>query len=406
MAKDYVHKFLWKDHSQPFLTAWQLTLTDDEAIGLVGAVSVLLAFTQTRAWSLQRKAVKRIVRPIQLPGDEDKPLRYISQGEAVSGLIYYISTGRQTSAQIPRSMTSVSPWFGMVAIVNAVLFLGMGIAVPWLLTGGLETPIVQSKPWRQCNEFNPPQSAFWGYDAALAASRLWYDCWFNATGKEVRETCDRQRGFLMEHPKVHITLDADCPFAPEACHNRTAAIRLEYQNLTFRDFGFNREGYLGYSRRLTCSPLAPERYMYSTSGQHSYLALASVDNRRGQGLRLRFPDGRGPERSWGDGSNRQFHFHTRVFPWWPPISASSLHPDFTAPDALDGQQTFFYYSFDQDEAYVPDYDPIYSTRQTGSEPEFVDYEYRIIGCIEQHSFCYHENRMYALHALFQPGVPQ
>ncbi|KAK4205985.1 hypothetical protein QBC37DRAFT_462185 [Rhypophila decipiens] len=71
MAKDYVQKYLWRDYGQPFHLAWQITLTADEAVAFLAAVCVLITYTQTRTWSLARQTVIRIVRPIQLPDNDD-----------------------------------------------------------------------------------------------------------------------------------------------------------------------------------------------------------------------------------------------------------------------------------------------------------------------------------------------
>ena len=157
-TKDYVQRYLWHDYGQQFHSAWQLTLTGNEALAFLAFISVLVAYTQTRAWKLACLAVKRVTRPIQL-SDENEPdsLSHLTQREAILHSVTTLSLwfkGDQghvfSQALRHREMKSISPWFGAIAVGNLVIFLVLGILVPWALTGGLNPPLVQSRTWDGC----------------------------------------------------------------------------------------------------------------------------------------------------------------------------------------------------------------------------------------------------------------
>jgi len=268
MAKDYVQKYLWRDYGKPFSTAWQITLTADEAVAFMAMVCILITYTQAKTWRLARQAVIRIIRPIQLPdNDEPNSLLRLSQYDAMSRLLSNISPWWQRrSSTSSNGMTVTSPLFGTAAIVNTAIFVVMGVLIPWLLTGGLETPVVQSKPWNGCpvsgdiienTEYYYTPSWFTSNLNLYVSIEKYRQCWqslSNATPGQ--SSCSRVDGPIVDHPQVHTTYQpTSCRVAEQTCVKNMSEFRVDHESLTLRDYGLNVESALRHSRRLTCTPL-------------------------------------------------------------------------------------------------------------------------------------------------------
>jgi len=310
MTKDYVQKYLWRDYGQPFLTAWQITLTADEAVAFLAEVCVLITYTQAKTWSLARRAVIRFVRPIQLPLNDDDPrsLARLSQYDAMSRLFSDAMGAWRRSRQrnnmgmsLPSTntssvtMTKTSPLFGIVAMVNTTLFVIMGVLVPWLLTGGLETPIVQSRLGDGCsstvagldkylfNSFTPGGKGY-GTSETPETSNLYVageryrQCWqqkfmdegTGAGAKRKISSCARVDGPILDRPSIRISHQpASCTsFTNRTCLGQLSQFQLVQENLTLRDYGINvaNSATLLHSRRLTCTPL-PELPVFVVENQ-------------------------------------------------------------------------------------------------------------------------------------------
>ncbi|KAF4332665.1 hypothetical protein FBEOM_13536 [Fusarium beomiforme] len=389
-SKEYVQKYLWRDHGQPLQTAWQITLTDNEAIAFLALTTTLLAYTQTRAWVLARLAVIKLTRPIRL-SDEDEPgsLNKLTQKDAMVEM-FVSAAPRVFGRYAPRhnQMSSVSLWFGVVAMINIVIFFALSAVIPWALTGGLETPIVQSKTWDGCHPVNGSSYSDRGGTTADRAANIYRRCWFNTTG--ILDSCGRQNGIIFDRPTMHISQDIACPFVGAACHPNVRPIRLEHVNITLRDFGLNLKSSLLFSSRLTCTPLNLDHFITDGSGNTTWLQVSDqkllqyppaheFPNFR---KRLSYPDGRGPR------PNDTVKF------FWPERTPGLLvwltqYGDFDLEGGQShGEVLVLVYDAGLSRYSQSIDDPIYSAHVREFDVVYwPDYEYTMMGCLEQHRIC-------------------
>jgi hypothetical protein len=400
MSKGYVQKYLWHNHGLPFHKAWQITLTANEAIAFLAFVTALVAYAQTKAWRLACLAVKRITRPIQLP-DHDSPdsLQHLSQRDAI--LIFIVFSWRlirrqprPTTILLPNGMKSVSPWFGIAAVINLIAFICLGAVIPWVLTGGLGIPVIQSKAWDGCSHGMEANH----FEIAYRSSDNYRNCWHNHS--KIPEFCSQQDGALLDRPFMYESRNVSCPFQEIACQGDVQPLQLEYVNLTLREYGMNIFSRLLHSRRLTCAPLKLSRLIMQDSTGKTWLSFSKPYPSPHVELRLQLssPDGRtsdpwgpfdhftgleidkGPPRLrfWAAqasvNTNGSRYFHVRV------------RPEF---ERYDGQIVFLAFNAGWLRYGTPMDDPMYFAHLQYSQASVYapDYEYTALACLEQHQFC-------------------
>ena len=391
-AKLCVHKYLWRDYGRPLSGAWQLTFTDNEAIVILVLIAIALVFTQAEVWCLVRWAVRRYTRPIQLP-DDDIPgsLSKLTQREAVASLLSNIRArtrrfgGHSDVVASRPTMVSVSPWAGIAALINLAAFMALEAVVPWALTGGLETPIVQSKQGR-CDQgidqaWNQPRPGFY-------AANKYEKCWFNTSG--ISSACGRENGILFDRPGVQVSRDAPCPFAEAACHPDARPLQLDLVNISVRAVGLNIESDLQLSRRTVCAPLRLDRFISHQPDGTTWLEFGRTNEtmnlrnslpRPYMRQRLSSSDGRIKPSSdfrWAKGGYPDLRY-------WE-IWGDQIHPDLVATDE---EVLVIIYSPGRMVYDEPIHDPMYSAHQklTGVSLYFPDYEYTAMACVEQHRLC-------------------
>jgi len=173
-------------------------------------------------------------------------------------------------------MKSVSPWFGIIALGNLVVFLALGVLIPWFLTGGLETPVVQSRTWSGCYRYDGSNDLSGkGEKEAYLASNKYESCWFNTS--RIPDSCRWGENIILDRPTMHVSRNISCPFARRACYPDTQPLQLNHVNLTLRDYGLNFDSRLLHSRRLTCAPLKLENFITIDSDGTAWLLFARVD---------------------------------------------------------------------------------------------------------------------------------
>jgi hypothetical protein len=356
-------------------------LTNSEAIAFLASLAVLLAYAQTRVWNLARGGVRRLTRPIQLPDDSDPDsLTRISQKEAIISACSVLFNVCKTKSR-RRSMATISPWFGVAAILNLVAFASLGAVIPWALTGRLQTPVVQSQ---RCHTDIPRAARWTDEQTAYIANDKYQKCWFDKT--EGSDACAPENGILLDRPEMHVSRNITCPFHEAACSSETQPLQLEYINLTLRDVGLNVRSDLLLSRRLTCSPLNITHFLRNESDGSTWISLvnpASVVDEHDQlpylRQRLSSHDGRRPSRfgmHWLEGRTPDLRY-------WG-TSTDNAHPDLQRPDG-----DIFVLLYDAGRAVYthPVDDPIYSAHQHPNGPYLPDFEYTAMGCLEQHRIC-------------------
>jgi hypothetical protein len=159
-VQDYVFEGVWKNYSEQSLKRWTWTLSDSKALICFACLAALIAFAQTRAWVIIRYVVYQQTKSPTLPGVTNAdPCQNLSQGMAIAEALPSIKTWaknlkdrlRHRDTQAASDSPVISPWFGILALVNVSVFVVLSVVTPWSLSNGsLETPIVKSKTTDAC----------------------------------------------------------------------------------------------------------------------------------------------------------------------------------------------------------------------------------------------------------------
>ena len=259
-------QYLWRDYSQPPYQNLILTLNGTQAVTLLAFLGTSIAYIQTRWWIINRYLLIRILRPIQLAdADEAASLHRLSQTKAVTLLVF----GKKKRDN--DGMTSVSPWFGASSLFTALLFLILGALIPYYLTGGSGTPIVQTKASSTCDGLHN-----YSPNAIQLAQTLYAQCQANVSANG--GACNFNTPLVDTRPQLNITLDGRCPFEEGNCYlfkptedpwkdiwckndnDSTCAVfnkalTIEYPDVTPSDYGLNSDGNVLKSHRVTCAPV-------------------------------------------------------------------------------------------------------------------------------------------------------
>jgi hypothetical protein len=258
MSSEAVHHYLWRDYGLPLRKGWILTLTDTEALALLSFVTTLVAYTQSRVWHIERNIINRLTAPkIQLLVKDERAS--ISQGAAIGVLIRALT--RRRSKQ-PEKIGIINPCIGLIASLNILGFVILGIILPWSLSGGVESPLVLARGTGECVRY---EYSFEGaYEDSMLADQTFRQCWNNQT--HLSKPCTIMDGILAERPKIEISREDICPFLGDICKNNIRPVSFEYKHLSLRDFGVHSTSKVLLSRRLTCSPLETDKFLVIPSG--------------------------------------------------------------------------------------------------------------------------------------------
>jgi hypothetical protein len=165
MIYGYAFEGVWKKYSEPSFRRWIWTLTALKAILVLGAYALLLTLTQSRTWVVVRHFVLSKNKTVRLEGDlRPNPLQHLSQASALKDLFLLIVTRMRlwrkysfrrsvdfTDSMLEADSPIISPWFGICAIMNIVVFSILGVALPVIFSEGmLEMPLVRSKLTAEC----------------------------------------------------------------------------------------------------------------------------------------------------------------------------------------------------------------------------------------------------------------
>ena len=284
MATDYVETgFLgWKKYDG--LGSYQriLTTTDTVAFVLLGLYSVALSHTQTQAWKIIRHAAARIHKPqTQLDYNDSLVLR-LSQRDAIAIAARWANhQGRRpwlrqqnlsASRGIRQGVSEIPPWYGVLALMNLVIFLGAGFLMPYSFTSGtLETPTVLSNR-RHCEENVKDIKDNLGkwsltnfFELLQLTEHTYLDC-DNHLG--LSGLCSFPSGWEDNSIYEEFT-DVNCPFFPEICDNRTGAFQIYRFDIAAQSIGINSASRLRHNHRLTCQPVHLNSFVHATPNSGS-----------------------------------------------------------------------------------------------------------------------------------------
>jgi hypothetical protein len=389
MSASYVYQYLWRDYSLPWHRSWVLTLTNDQSIMFLALVTTLLAYTQSRTWHISRNIFSRLTEPkVQLPDKNEQT--HLSQGNAIRILFRSLRREKHTPTD---TIGKISPWIGVVATVNILLFLILGVVLPWTLSS--QSPVVLSNGKDACVGYYDYQSI----SNSQLAEGLYMNCWHNLTGVSI--ACGNEKGILEDRPKLYISRAAGCPFPGDVCQNGVESVQLEHSNLSLRQFGIHSRSKVQMSHRLTCAPLNLEPFLNVSSSLDTAIVSFCDPNHSS------FPSlpYHGTQISSANGPNSftdQLSGHMsanaelpRDLKVWPndisPITLKSrayeekTHPSLRRQDGttfivgLRAGRSWYRYPID---------DPLFSAHQTlRGNMHYPDYELTALGCVEQFQLC-------------------
>ena len=399
MPHAYVHTGFWAKYDAPLHTRWPLTLSNLQAVVLFCAVSIFLAYVQTRAWVLARFVTIKIIIPIHLPSDVND----LSQGSALASLAQSVRSAfvwsRRREEDLSPWRYKLSPVFGIVAILNILIFIGMGVIIPYLLTDGAwGAPEVRSQRTDTC--LDDIDGDFPG-DFWDAKVKLPDEVWEHCHGASNDNTsCDPNfagnRGFSM-------VISEGCPFS-HICIHGLPTVTFTRANLTAHDLGISSRLKMTASQRMSCSPISLRSF---TRGGPSDSGLGrftlSIENpirtRHGYNANLSLPlwTNNTPE-SGQEIFDKGGLFQLRVLPknaFGHLINIFNIHPSLARRDG----QAFIIVLKPGRTLYSatpgPINDPFFTANTIQSESDsptdeifyFPDMEATALGCIEQVQIC-------------------
>jgi hypothetical protein len=387
MSASYVYQYLWRDYGLPWHQSWVLTLTNDQSIMFLALVTTLLAYTQSRAWHISRNMFTRLTEPkVQLPDKSEQT--HLSQGNAIRILFRSLRREKHTPTDTIRK---ISPWIGVVATVNILLFLILGVVLPWTLSS--QSPVVLSNGKDACIGYHDPQS---GSNSQLAEG-LYMNCWYNLTGVSI--ACGNEKGILEDRPKLYISRAAGCPFPGDVCQNGVESVQLEHSNLSLRQFGIHSRSRVQMSHRLTCAPLKLEPFLNVSSSLDTATVSFCDPNHPSfpslpyHGTQISSANGPNSQLS-GSGimaANTKIPRDLKVWPnGHPSLDFKASYKERMHPSLLRQDGTTFIVGIraGRSQYGYPIDDPLFSANQAyGGDMHYPDFELAALGCVEQFQIC-------------------
>jgi len=275
-------------YNQPTFQTWKWTLGNLNGFIVLGCLGILLTFSQSRAWVVLRYLIHLRKKSIRLDGDtHSDPLEDLSQMHAIKDVVpfikhltsrLYITARRPFQGGLQRQVIQpqhdspiISPLFGMTALLNAVLFVAMGVAIPCIISEGtLGAPLVKSRVNDAC---------LWGDNLARPQDPHHTDAIFQlCDGYYSNKSSDCGQKLHLQPPKIMKSRLQICPFPGNICYsNNTDPIEFMHENITGYDIGINTKSRILMNHRLTCSPVHLDSFLLPNLGPH-HLTKISVQN--------------------------------------------------------------------------------------------------------------------------------
>jgi hypothetical protein len=272
MTHDYVYRGIWLKYDAPLYNRWTLTLGNLEALVVLGCLVTLLACTQARTWVLIRYTIIKSTNPIHLPSD----LNDLSQGSALESSWHHFRRVLERPLHQGRQDThpweyELSPWFGIWASLNVLVFIAMGIIILWFLTDGvLGAPEVRSQRTDHCLDILAKDIHQLSTDVSNSTVILSEALWEQCHDANDSHSCDDPNFIAIKDFSTDIS--ADCPFPQQVCLNGQPTVTFTRANLTAHDIGINSKLKMTVSQRMSCSPISLRPFMWKGS------SLYGLDN--------------------------------------------------------------------------------------------------------------------------------
>lgn len=265
--ESYVLKGVWKRYDEPQWSSLKWTLGNFSALFVIAALTSLIAWAQTQSWSLARYIIAQYKQPAaRIPGDPTPdPLLELSQGKAI-GIFLPVLSGslsrifyfrRRDGRNHEHRLEPVeSPLFGFASIIILLLFLFLGVAIPWWITeGALGTPVVKSKITGGCINSTKIDHLLDILNRETRADEIFALC-----RDELNAGCDSP--YWLADPQITKTRPTTCPFEGNLCLNNTQAFQITHWNISAFEMGVNSRSKVVMNHRLTCAPISLDSFLW------------------------------------------------------------------------------------------------------------------------------------------------
>lgn len=256
MSSGYVCQGLWpKWDGNPWTWIW--TVTNLNAVIIMGVITALLAVTQSRTWVIVRHLYVRITQPNRLP-DALEALPQLTALKLTRDLFDKLfRPSIYLQRQSHRGDYKHPVWIGLFAMLNGLGFIAAGVMLPWLLTdGALGAPEVRSQRTHNC--IDSWAEGFPGdlvNSNLLLSSSIWKQC---HDEKNADSYCDQNFVGM----KTYVTsLRPGCIFPSQICLKSQPMAIFTRANLTAYDLGVNLNFKMTVSHRILCSPISLDPFI-------------------------------------------------------------------------------------------------------------------------------------------------
>ncbi|KAK6522786.1 hypothetical protein TWF281_002220 [Arthrobotrys megalospora] len=459
MPRDFIYTGVWELYGEPFHKRWIWTLEDRHAFWLLGIYVVALTLIQKRAWVTVRHYVASWKAPVGFD-DRVNPFLNLSQTEALKDVIGWLRMevprwvlrarhkilkilGRSTAEYPPRHEEVLDdgaiPWlFGILALVNGLVFISAGVLLPLWLTSGIESPLVQSRWTPFCDE-RRFFSAYEFRSQSSYAPALHQLCWDNEN-LSIFDKADCA-GLKLENFELLVENKTDCPFPGGICFNDPPppvnwspfrhpdqtidpgrlipkSLKIRRRGITLRHLGLNSKSPLTLNHELSCAPINLESFIRPGPGNNSFIAFGDHSD-GSKGATAGDPDFtwdielqtlNGPNRWTNESSGllialdkKAFGSKTLIrsldnyspsdgFDWTPP--KIPLHP-FLRDDTANvfvavykaGPTQHYYSNIKDDLVFQANTDPVEASGKGYGGIVHPNYEATAIGCKERFQYC-------------------
>lgn len=276
LGDDDVYEGLWEKYNQPIFQRWKWTLGNLNGFLVLGCLGILITFTQSRAWVVLRYLVLLRKKSIRLDGDSHSdPLEHLSQTHAIKDIVPFIRhlatwlqhlsrrlfrpTLKGRGIQLHFDSSIISPLFGATALLNAFLFIAMGVAIPCIVSEGtLGAPVVKS---RMNNDRCLDEGYLYSYEPPPVADAVFQLC--NKYGR-AKPGCGEE--LYLQAPEIRKNRPKACPFPGNICNNNSNPLELTHENITGYEIGINTKSRVMLNHRLTCSPVHLDSFLLHNIG--------------------------------------------------------------------------------------------------------------------------------------------
>lgn len=413
---NYVYEGIWEKYGETWLQRWIWTLSNVKAGILLGGFGLLLTFSQSRSWFLIRYVMCLMKRTVRLDSNDPEPLQHLSQSRAILDVLpffsYHISRLRtlgqifrlrrkSANPAVPPDSPVISPWFGFFAALNLILFVVMGVAIPWQLSEGVEgRALVRSRVTDNCSATlgMDTNAEFSDFQKSIELQQVKTDGIFQICQNKISHGCASE--YYLQQPQITRRRIESCIFPANICYNGTRSFEITHWNITASEVGLNSKSRVAINHRLTCTPVHLDSFLrfdkYSPNSTVLSIASATCDERSYLQCRMTLHTMNGPNSFTHDSSGYRMAMELgsrdiSVLPRmpissigsWSFVPVDSLHEELRRNDGASfvviyrAGKAFYLSEID---------DPFFAAHYESRRVYYADHEATGLGCLEQFQF--------------------